>query len=214
MTYTLKDFAAFRAAFDEKLKLETGEPMSCALYDCVPAPETISVVDGKVLVTDFHIAEACNIADLVTSTARILSLPRSNVACEDLSEIFLVQLDILREYIRAASPPVRYIETETDKSIRAWAGFIKHPKDYVFAHRCLADLHDVLEPDPVVVDSEFLRSWDRLSGKEKDQRKSDLAHRTVVVELPESREVLDFIDACATHLSQMILQWKPLRRSV
>ncbi|MDA7425575.1 hypothetical protein [Thalassococcus lentus] len=204
MTYDLRTFSELRDLLDAKLTTHDGEPLSCELYECSNPTGKLSLIaeDGKEIV--FHVAEACNIANLVLSIDRILSSPRSNKGCAQLSDIFLVNLDILREYIRAALPSDWYAETDADKNVRFWAGFIKHPRDYVFAHRCLADMYENLDPAPAVINSDFLSTWHGLSNSEKDRKKADLAHRVVEVQLPSISEISDFFTSCSKHLQKMI----------
>ncbi len=201
MTYDLKDFSELCMLFSKILKTDSEDPLSCLLYESNDATRSISSAgdDG-----DIHIAEACNIAGHIQAVEQILSLPSSDIACADLSEMFLLSLDVLREYIRAALPADRYLEMAADRNIRAWSGFIKHPKDYVFAHRCFSDTDVNLDPSVVVIDSDFLKNWEGLSSREKDQRKMDLAHRTVTVELPSIDEVSDFFGSCAKHINDLI----------
>jgi hypothetical protein len=204
MAYCLGDFLELRKRLNNSLKDQSGEPLSCHLYDCEGATGSLTLLDETGDVIDFHIAEACNIAGLIGSLNRILSMPRSNVACSEMSEIFLMSLDVLREYIRAASAPDRYQEADADKNIRAWAGFIKHPQEYVFAHRCLSDTYEDLNPEAVNITSKYLKSWDGLNKREKDAKKAALAHRIVAVELPSIDEVSEFYESCSLHLQAMI----------
>lgn len=204
MVCVLGEFLEMRKSLNRSLKIESGEPLSCQLYECSSAAEVFSINDGAGDFLDFHVAEACNIAGLIASIERILSLPKSNVACNEMSEIFLLSLDVLREYIRAAVAVGQYYESEADKTIRAWAGFIKHPKDYVFAHRCLSDIYVGTSSQSATITSRFLKSWDGLTTREKDAKKSDLAHRLVFVEFPSVDEISDFFDSCAVHLQALI----------
>ncbi|WP_372990258.1 hypothetical protein [Sulfitobacter sp.] len=204
MAYCREDFLVLRVRLNRSLRDQSGEPLSCQLYDCDSAAGSLSLIDDYGDEVEFHVAEACNIANLITSLDRILSLPRSNIACSDMSEIFLISLDVLREYIQAASEPDRYQETEADKNIRAWAGFIKHPQRYVFAHRCLSDSYEDANPETATISTNYLRSWDGLNRREKDARKADLAHRIVAVELPSVDEVSEFYNSCAKHLQVLI----------
>lgn len=204
MVYKLEDFAELRKRLTRALKDQHGEPLSCRFYDCDGTADLIHIMADTDSVIGTHIAEACNIAGLIAAVERVLSLPKSNVACAELSEIFLLSLDVLREYIRAASSADRYQETEADLAIRAWAGFIKHPKDYIFAHRCLSDIQSEADSLKATINTSFLKSWDGLRKHEKDANKADLAHRIVTVELPSVDEISDFFNSCGTHLQSLV----------
>ncbi|MFT3689062.1 hypothetical protein [Paenirhodobacter sp.] len=204
MAYNLEDFSVMRKRLQEALKDEAGVPLSCQLFDCCNPAGYVQIVDGAGNVVEYHVAEACNIAGMINSLGRILALPRSNVSCRELSEMFLVSLDVLREYIRAAFPTRFYNEVEDDKVIRRWAGFIKHPSDFVFAHRCLSEKYSDCEPTPIVITSSYLKEWDNLRREDRDAKKRELANRIVTVELPSVGEVLRFFDSCANHLKRLI----------
>jgi hypothetical protein len=205
LAYNLGNFQELRKLLNETLRDEFGAPISCRLYDAPDSNGAIALIDDTEEVIDFHIAEACNIAALVNSLERVLSLPRSNVACNELSEVLLLTLDVLRENIRDASASDRYQETEADKNIRSWAGFIKHPKDYVFAHRCFSEIYPPTTPTTVLIDSSFLKNWSGLNSRERDAKKNDLANRIVAVEMPSVCEISDFFNSCAGHLTKLVL---------
>lgn len=204
MSYNLGNFQELRKRLYGTLKDQSGAPISCRLYEAPRENGALSLIGETGDEIDFHIAEACNIAGVITSLERILSLPRSNVACHELSEVLLLTLDVLRENIRDASASDRYQETDADSNIKSWAGFIKHPKDYVFAHRCLSDIYPATTPATVVIDSNFLKSWDGLSNRDKDARKTELANRIVSVGMPSVDELSNFFESCAVHLDRMI----------
>lgn len=208
MTFSLQDFRALKASFQETLYTPDGEAVSCRLHDCNEATGSLLLVyEGLGEEQHLHVAEACNIAAVIASIRRLLSLPRSNVACQQLSEILLLRLDVLREYIHAAikgNETCVYKPTEADMVIRRWAGFLKHPSRYVFAHQCFADWELEFLPDAVMIDSGFLAEWDGLSNADRDKRKSDLAHRVVSVALPDAQIVSDFFKSCADHVNTLI----------
>lgn len=204
MSYSLNDFQELRKRLIETLKSQSGESISCRLYEAPRPNGALSLVDENGDEIQYHVAEACNISGIIISLERILSLPRSNVACEELSEVFLLTLDVLRENIRDASASDCYQATDADSNIKSWAGFIKHPKDYVFAHRCLSDIYPDLTPPAVVIDSNFLKSWNGLSYRERDARKTELANCIVSVRVPSVVELCDFFESCAAHLNRMV----------
>lgn len=204
MSYNLSDFQELRNQLKNALRDQSGEPISCRLYGASAAQGSLSITSESGDLVDFHIAEACNIASIINSLERILSLPRSSVACNELSEILLLTLDVLRENIRAASVSDHYQETDADKKVRSWAGFIKHPKDYVFAHRCLADIYPSTDPPTVVIDSNFLEKWSGLKHREKDLKKHELANRIVAVKMLSVSDLSNFFESCAEHISKML----------
>lgn len=158
--YSYKDFKFLKRAFCDSL-FRDSRPLSCKLYDQHP---------------EFHIPEACNIANILFAIKRILTLPRSNTACNDLSETLILQLDVLREYIHnmfehdGYKDKTKYNPTDFDKTIKIWAGFIKHPKKTVFAHRC-----NIAVPE-ITIDTNFLKSWEeqKLSFTKKDNEKEKI----------------------------------------
>ncbi|CDZ31171.1 Hypothetical protein NGAL_HAMBI490_60500 [Neorhizobium galegae bv. officinalis] len=207
MTYARADFRRLLATLRGTLITREGEPLSCALHDAEHSHGLLTLVlpDGKLL--PLHVAEACNIADVIKSVERILNMPRSNVACSELSEVLLLRLDVLREYIAAAvkrHDGLSYTETEADRVIRRWAGFLKHPSDYVFAHRCLASWELSFDPPAIQIDCAFLAAWDAFRPAERDQKKSDLAHQVVEVELPEVAKIEAFFQSSAKHVGDLI----------
>ncbi len=207
MSFSLKDFRDLKVSFQDTLCTRNGEALSCQLYDCAHATGSLSLVFDGVEVEFNHVAEACNIANVIGSIVRLLSLPRSNVACQELSEILLLRLDVLREYIQAAvkgAETCHYQPSEADKVIQRWAGFLKHPSKYVFAHQCFADWELALMPDVIEIDSEFLGKWEGLSNAERDKRKAGLAHCVVSVNLPDVQLVREFFTSCAGHLDSLI----------
>ncbi|TBG84492.1 hypothetical protein ELG69_10420 [Rhizobium leguminosarum] len=207
MAYGKADFRRLKVILCETLTDDNGDPLSCLLHE---SPHShgllnLSFCGGE---HEFHhVAEACNIANVITSIERILSLPRSNIACQEMAEVLLLRLDVLREYICTAikrSETSHYSETEADRAIRRWAGFLKHPSDYVFAHGCFSDLEMSFDPPAIEIDCAFLTSWDSLKIGERDQRKSDLAHRLVIVRLPGIDKIEAFFKSSADHLKDLI----------
>lgn len=174
------------------------------MYEVPIKKGALSLVNDTGEQINFHIAQACNIAQIISSIDRLLSLPRSNIACNEVAEVLLLTIDVLRENIKSASASDRYEETAADTNIKSWAGFIKHPRDYVFAHRCLFDTCQNIDPPLVTINSEFLNAWNGLDTKKKDARKSELAGRVVKVELPCVDELAKFFESCAKHLNTMI----------
>ncbi|TBC98940.1 hypothetical protein ELH24_09770 [Rhizobium ruizarguesonis] len=207
MAYGKADFRRLKIILCETLTDDTGDPLSCLLHETPHSHGllNLSFCGGE---HEFHhVAEACNIANVITSIERILSLPRSNIACQEMAEVLLLRLDVLREYICTAikrSESSHYSETEADRAIRRWAGFLKHPSNYVFAHSCFSDLEVSFDPPAIEIDCDFLASWDSLKIGERDQRKSELAHRLVIVRLPETGKIEAFFKSSADHLKHLI----------
>lgn len=207
MAYSKEDFRRLRAKLRETLILRDGSPLSCSLHEAEHAHGLLTLIlpDGEHM--PLHVAEACNIADIVSSVDRILALPRSNVACRDMAEVLLLRLDVLREYIAAAvkrHEGLCYGETEADRVIRRWAGFLKHPSEYVFAHRCLSSWEIAFDPPAIRIDCSFLRGWDALKQSERDLKKTDLAHHVVEVHLPAVEQIEKFLEAASSHLEALI----------
>lgn len=203
--YTKQDFQAFRASLKTQLESTSGEPLICDLYECENAPGavTIEYPDGS---TELHVAEACNVAAVVKSVELILSLPKSTVDCEDLSEVMLLRLDVLREYVRDLLPSSDYEETEAEKLIRWWAGFLKHPRGFVLAHRCLGDWEGV--EGALVLDREVVKKFRQIpSVQEKDRAKGEYRNKPVKVMLPTVDEIDDFFSACRRHMELAIKQY-------
>ncbi len=208
MTYSKNDFSKLHAALRKALFDSNNEPIFCQLHSYPNAKGAIVVQDEEGEALDLHVAEACNIASVVCSIERILSLPRSNIACQDLSEVLLLRLGVLREYIRAsfdAEFNASYQETPADKIIRQWAGFLKHPGDYVFAHRCLVSWDIIREDDKVGIDTNYLTAWDGLSGKEKDKKKDELRNKISNIVLPPNHDVVSFFESCRSHLENLVI---------
>ncbi len=206
VAYTKTDFVKLRSSLREKLIGEDNEPLSCQLYDAPSSKGSLSLEfeDGSSEL--FHVAEACNIAKVIASVDRILSLPRSNIACEELSEVLLLRLDVLREYVETTFKNThggQYKQTEADKVIRRWAGFLKHPCDYVFAHRCSPWELEFDEPT-IEINCDFLASWDTFNSKVRDEKKSELANQAVSVTLPETLKLDAFFHSTADHLRKLI----------
>lgn len=207
MGYSKSDFHELETALTSALINENDEPLSCQLHDHLGATGRLLFISESGKEIGSHVAEACNIADIISSIERLFKLPRSNIACEELSEILLLRLDVLREYISSSFKstfPDRYTESEHDKIIRRWAGFLKHPCDYVFAHRCLSDLNIEFDEPPIIIDTQFLVGWDKLNGPEKDKEKSKLAHKVVSVDLPSVNEIKPFFNSSADHIKVLL----------
>ena len=203
--YTKQDFQAFRASLKTQLESTSGELLICDLYECKNAPGavTIEYPNGN---TELHVAEACNVAAVVKSVDLILSLPCSTVDCEDLSEVMLLRLDVLREYIRALLPPSDYEETDAEELIRRWAGFLKHPRGFVLAHRCLGDWEGV--EGALVLDREAVTKFGQITNiTERDRAKDKYQNRPVKVVLPTVDEIEDFFSACRRHMELAIAQY-------
>ncbi|MGO7906877.1 hypothetical protein ELG83_24770 (plasmid) [Rhizobium leguminosarum] len=206
MAYSKADFRTLTQQLHQSLIAQNGEPLSCELY-ATPFSHGSITVEYDNGDQDHHVAEACNIAAVISSIGRILSLPRSNIACEEMSEVLLLRLDVLREYIRAAIETAHkgtYSETDADRMVRRWAGFLKHPSEYVFAHRCLSSTGTTFDPPAIEINCAFLASWDKLKLYERDQKKSDLAHQIVSVNFPSIAKIDAFFKATANHINKLI----------
>ena len=182
---------------------DNGEPLSCQLHEHGGATGRIALLSDSGDEITSHVAEACNIADVIFSIDRLLSLPRSEIACEELSETMLLRLDVLREYISSAfknSLHNHYHENDADLLVRRWAGFLKHPSEYVFAHRCLSTWGVDFDEPPICINSNFLAQWDGLNPRQKDKKKSELANKIVSIELPPIDDIGSFFTECANHL--------------
>ncbi|MEI3807600.1 hypothetical protein V6R85_24060 [Agrobacterium sp. CCNWLW32] len=207
MVYNKADFRILKDKFSQSLVTQYGEPLSCELYGASFSHGALAIETQHGDAHEIHVAEACNIAAVISSIGRILSLPRSDIACEEMSEVLLLRLDVLREYIRSAvetSHEGAYTESNADMTIKRWAGFLKHPSDYVFAHRCLSSPEVTYEPPTIEIDCAFLTAWDKLKRGERDQKKSDLAHRVVSVKLPDVGKIEAFFSSCADHINKLI----------
>ncbi|MDR6871146.1 hypothetical protein J2Y55_002154 [Bosea sp. BE125] len=207
MSYSLNDFKELLKNFNGELNDADGEPLSCQLYESSNSDPVLNSNHEEIHGLVDHNPVACNIADIIASISRILALPRSNVACNELSAVLIVMLDLLRENIMAAvrfSGNIPYEPTRDDDNIRRWAGFIKHPKECVFAHRCFDDIPSISALNPIVVDSDFLSNWDTLNSKQKDREKSEMARHLVVTKLPDTEQIIRFFRSCANHIQRLI----------
>lgn len=207
MGYDRSDFKEIRQALRSALLVDDNEPIACQLHEALESPGRVELQHELLSETIDHVAEACNIAELISSTDRLLSLPRSNVACSDLSDLLILNLDLMREYIRASyrgRQNLTYMETEADSVIRRWAGFIKHPQEFVFAHKCLSDLVVHFDQEVVQIDSEFLSLWDGLTNAEKDRNKRALANCFVSIQIPRVEAIQDFFHSSSVHLKRLI----------
>lgn len=207
MGYSKSDFKRLREQFRMALMDDNGEPLSCRLHEHQSATGRITLVSDNGDELFSHVAEACNIADVISSIDRLLSLPRSEIACGELSETVLLRLDVLREYVSSAfkiSSENQYTETAADLLIRRWAGFLKHPSEFVFAHRCLSDLDVSFVEPPIIINTDFLAQWDGLRIREKDKKKSELANAIVTVDLPSIGDIEPFFSASAKHLKRLL----------
>ncbi|GGA31804.1 MULTISPECIES: hypothetical protein [Rhodobacterales] len=204
--YSLDEFRTLKAGFRAKLKAPaSNEPLICNLHECMNAPGAIEIryADGTSV---SHVAEACNVAAIVNSVDRLLSLPRSTVACEELSEVLLLRLDVLREYVRDLIPYETDTEAASEKLIRAWAGFLKHPRGFVLAHRCIVDWADFEETvaldNSAVIDFSELRSM-----RDKDREKDRFRNAPVRVSLPTVAELEEFFEVSCTRMKQAIVEY-------
>lgn len=207
MGYSKNDYKRLKESFRAALIDESGQPLSCQLHEHRGATGRISLFSASGDEIASHVAEACNIADVISSIDRLLKIPRSEIACEELSETLLLRFDVLREYIYAAfklSPQNEYKESNSDLIIRRWAGFLKHPSEYVFAHRCLSSWNIDFEEPPICIDTNFLAQWDGLKPKEKDRKKAALANKVVLVEIPPISDIEPFFLSCADHLKSLL----------
>ena len=207
MAYSKAEFRILREKFQKTLIDQNNEPLSCALYDAPSLHGSLVVQHDNGVPEHYHVAEACNIAAVISSIGRILSLPRSEVACEEMSEILILRLDVLREYIRATletAHKASFSETDPDKMIKRWAGFLKHPFDYVFAHRCLPSDGVSYDPPAIEIDCAFLTSWDSLKQRERDRKKTDFKNQIVTVKLPEVSKLEAFFMSSADHINKLI----------
>lgn len=207
MGYSRQEFTMLREQFRVTLMSDDGDPLSCQLHEHKGATGRIALVSDSGDEITSHVAEACNIAEVICSVDRLFSLPRSEIACEELSETVLLRLDVLREYISSAfknSPHNHYHETDADLLIRPWAGFLKHPSEYVFAHRCLSSWDIDFDEAPISINTDFLAQWDGLKTREKDKKKSELANEIVSVELPPVSDIESFFKACESHLKCLL----------
>lgn len=201
--YALNDFKTLRTSFRTCLvSSETDDPLICGLYECENTPGAVEFVfdDGS---SEIHVAEACNVAAVVNSVDRILSLPRSTVACEDLAEVLLLRLDVLREYVRDLIPSDRYSETAHEELIRCWAGFLKHPRGFVLAHRCVVDWGDI--EDALVLDGDAVVAFSKLGSiAKKDKEKDKFRNEPVKVALPTCDQIVMFFHDCKTRMETAI----------
>lgn len=201
--YSLDEFRMLKAGFRAKLIAPaTNEPLICNLHECMNVPGTIIInyADGT---SDRHVAEACNVAAIVNSVDRLLSLPRSTVACEDLSEVLLLRLDVLREYVRDLIPYETSTEAAAEKLIRAWAGFLKHPRGFVLAHRCIVDWVDFEET--VELDNNAVINFSELGNNaQKDLAKDKFRNEPVRVSLPTVAEIEQFFEVSCKRMQKAI----------
>jgi len=185
---------------------ETAEPLICGLHECANTPGAVEFEfdDGS---SEIHVAEACNVAAVVNSVDRILSLPRSTVACEDLAEVLLLRLDVLREYVRDLIPSDLYGETAHEELIRCWAGFLKHPRGFVLAHRCIMDWGDI--EGALVLDDDAVVAFSKLgSNAKKDTEKDKFRNEPVKVALPTSEQIISFFHDCKLRMETAIGLYK------
>ncbi len=207
MGYSKSDFEKLRKEFKISLIGEDGDPLSCQLHEHQGATGRLALISHNGDEIASHVAEACNIADVISSIDRLFSLPRSDIACLELSETILLRLDVLREYISSAfklSAHNNYVVTDADLLIRRWAGFLKHPSEFVFAHRCLADWELDFDEPPIIINTDFLKKWDGLNIRQKDKQKSELANAIVTVELPPINDIQLFFTASAKHIKCLL----------
>jgi hypothetical protein len=206
MSYNKADFLHLRTILNDVMKDGDGDWLSCQLHQASMSSGMLYIEYEDGNCEPFHVAEACNIADVITSIDRLLALPRSNLACRELAEVLLLRMDILREYVATAikrSPQASYNETEADNTIRRWAGFLKHPSDYIFAHRCFSDL-DLPFASPIIIDNDFLAKWDSYSTRERDKQKEKLSNELVTVRLPSVEDIVEFIQSTSVHILKFL----------
>lgn len=204
--YSKEDFNHIRASLKALLKSPSGEPVICELYTCENAPgaATVQYADGT---TSLHVAEACNVAGVINSLERIVSLPRSNIACEELSEVMLLRLDVLREYIRDLRDYPNSAEARAEAMIRWWAGFLKHPRGFVLAHRCFGAFDEV--EGSVILNTEAVERFSNIRGNaQKDAAKDKYRNQPVKVVLPSVGEIEEFFRECRHRMQLAIEEFK------
>ena len=200
--YSKKDFTEILASLRGTLKTDTGDALCCKLHECGNAPGAVEIeyADGS---TDLHVAEACNVAAVIESLDRILSLPRSTVACQELSEVMLLRLDVVREYVRSLLPEADYQEADAEALIRWWAGFLKHPGGFVLAHRCFGDVSMI--EGALRLDKDAITTFGQMgSHDKKDRVKKSYENLPVEVVLPTILEIDEFFKACRNHIEKAL----------
>lgn len=203
--YDLEDFHVMRDAMASRL-YDGEEPVCCAWH---AQPEkfdhlVVAWEDGD---EETHVAQACNVASIIAGIERLLALPRSHVACASLSEILLLQFDILREYVRDSVQDSAFVEEKNETIIRLWAGFLKHPRQFISTHRCdwLID-----EEVAAVVDTSFLLQWDdelkgaRNKNAKRDAMKQGYSNTVAEVHLPEVRDLTQFITTTGERILKLL----------
>lgn len=202
-TYDKDDFRNLSETLKKAL-YDAGEPLSCLWHNAIDNFDHLIVEydDGD---RETHVAEACNLAAVVSGMERLLSLPKSHIACSELSEIILLQFDVLREYLRDAVPTGGLPETQNELVIRLWAGFLKHPRQLVSAHRCDWIPSD---DDTPVVGTDTLLAWDtalkaaRNRNAKRDELKRQYENRVATIQLPEVSFLVQFLKDCGTRANQ------------
>lgn len=201
MGYSVEEFSKILGEF-EKYLIEKGngeEPdyaISCGSYS--------SGNDGP------HIPEACNIAAVIDAVPLILKSPESDYDSDVLSVVLLCQLGLLREYIEVA---LRALCTgpnpkPSDKMIRVWANFLKHPGRSVVSHRCEAN-----PPNPdFEITTDVLIAWENdfkrcRSESEKrkfwSDKKDEMADKIVKITLPKIDELSQFFKGSSQHINRL-----------
>lgn len=202
MGYTLEEFTQILGEFEKHLivKGDGEDPdyaISCDAYN--------SAED------ETHIPEACNLAALIDAVPLILNSPESDYDSDVLSVVLICQLGLLREYIESA---LRTLSTGpnaklSDKNIRVWANFLKHPGRSVVSHRCEAN---PTNPDFEITTSVLL-SWEEEfknceTREEKEAfwqtKKDQMADKTVKICLPTIDELNHFFKGSSEHIRRLI----------
>ncbi|MEO9897743.1 MAG: hypothetical protein ABJD13_11570 [Paracoccaceae bacterium] len=201
--YDKDDFRILKETLKKTL-YDAGEPLSCLWHNATDRFDHLIVEyeDGD---KETHVAEACNLAAVVSGLERLLSLPRSHIACSELSEIALLQLDVLREYLRDAVPTGDLPETQNELVVRLWAGFLKHPRQLVSAHRCdwipENDDTSVLGTDAILAWDTELRTAQNRNAK-RDELKRQFANSVATIQLPEVSFLVQFLNDCGTRANR------------
>ena len=206
--YTLEDFRNMRDALDRLLFDDAKQPNICGLYNL----ENLGEREGTLELGEFiHSSIACNLASIVQSIDRILQLPRSQIACEQLTEVLILRCDVLRETIRAASKDTFKSETANETNVRLWSGFLKHPDRFVFAHKCFGNLE--IDFYKFVIDDGVLKDW---ADKGKNSRpkkkrfklaaeeKARFANKLVRVSYPSPASLIDFFKDTRDRIKHVI----------
>jgi hypothetical protein len=202
MSYNLDDFAQIQENFENHLiiKGKAGEAdlaISCGVYNGIDNLP--------------HIPEACNLAVIIDGIHLILKSPKEEYDCEALSPVFLCQLGILREYIEQAMYALEKgpAAKASDKLIKVWANFVKHPGRSVISHRCI----DQPNNDNFQITGKTLLNWEEefkkcRHGREKDsfwkEKKDSLADLVIEVCYPTIEDLEGFFIGSSEHIKRLI----------